>query len=654
MSDKYDPNVPNIDWWDELNEAPREAAAFSALAALRALQSARVYTGLLYEATYEQRNMFSNELMGGAAGSTLGFGVWGARGEVNLLTYNAMQIGFDTLVSKLTQADAQVKFLTDGGNWETRKKAEQLEKLVKGEFYRLRLYEVKETIELDMLLHGRGYLKFYIDHDTKAPSIERIHPLDVFFDELEARDNPPQTMYQTRIVSKASLKVSYPEYTMEIDAAQINGESAVYSTRGMNPAQMVEILECWRLPSCEGAGDGKHGLFIQTATLEFGEWIRTSFPFATMTWTNRRRGPYAIPAAEQIIFLQRNLNRLIQREHECIYTLSAPYILASETQQLNMAQFQSDGVGVRIEYTNDGSPAPSVVVNKVVPDDVRVAIAQLKRDIADILGITGLESMGDKPTGLDSAPALQEYTEQSSLRHVKTLKENERFVLRCAEQLLTTIRDIKDEYGDYKAFGQGRDEVEDIKFTDADLPPNAYMAQMAAANMLPQTPAGRLNAIIQLAGTGVLSPKQMARAFQSPDMHAILADVTSTEEDIEWTIYEMCKTNGRYLPPDEHQDLTTGIEKVNDAYLSERRKNAPGAVLERLDRWVAEALVKRTQMEQASMMQAMQMQAAQTTPGMPGAQPPAGGGGGPGESPLSQPGVPTQAPEGIMGSGGAQ
>jgi hypothetical protein len=634
------PTSPPIDWWNDDVDGQRESAAFSALTALRSLQSSRVYAGLLYEATYEQRNMFSSEMASPTIFPAMGFGPWSARGEVNLLTYNAMQIGFDTLVSKLTQADAQVKFLTDGGNWESRKKAEQLEKLVKGEFYRLDFYAVKENIELDMLLHGRGYLKFYVDPDTKAPSCERVHPLDVFFDELEARDNPPQTMYQVRIVSKSSLKAQYPELAVEIDDAQLTGNSEIYSTRGMNPTQMVEILECWRIPSCKGGDDGRHGLFIPTAVLSYDHWTRDDFPFATMTWTERRRGPYPLSAAEQIIFLQRNLNRLIQRKHECIYTLSAPYILSSETQALNPAQFTTDGVGNFITYQHDGAEKPHIEVQKVVPDDIEMAIASLKREIAEVLGLTGLESMGEKPQGLESAPALQEYTEQSSLRHVKTLKENERFVLRAAKQLLTTIREVKEEYGDYVAFGQGRGEVEEIKFSAADLPPNAYMAQMAAANLLPQTPAGRLNKIVQLAGTGAFSPKQIIRAFQSPDINAITADVTSTEEDIDWTIYEMCKQGGRYLPPDEHQDLETGIERVNDAYLSERRKNAPSEVLERLDRWVAEALVKRQQMQQAQMMQAMAQQNPMVAPpgGAPG-----------GESGLSQPGVPSQAPEGLTG-----
>ncbi len=635
------PQAP-IDWYSEDVKAPRESAAYAALAALRSLQSARIYNGLLYEATYEQRNMFASDLGGpGMMGALNG---WNARGEVNLLTYNAMQIGFDTLVSKLTQADAQVKFLTDGADWSTRKKAEQLEKLVKGEFYRLKFYEIKEAIELDMLLHGRGYLKVYTDYDTKSPCFERIHPLDVFFDELEARDNPPQTMYQVRLVSKSSLCVQYPEFEAEIMAAQMTGDSQVYSTRGMNPRDMLEVLECWRLPSAKDAGDGKHGLFIPTATLHFESWDRMSFPFATMTWVSRRRGPYPIAAAEQIIFLQRNLNRLIQREHECIYMLSAPYILMDENTGVSPAHFQTDGVANIIQGNFAGGQVPQVVVNKVVPDDIRVAIMQLKRDIADILGITGLESMGEKPVGLDSAPALESYTEQSSLRHVKTLKENERFVLRAAEQLLETLREIKTEYGDYAAFGQGREQVEEIKFKSTDLPPNAYSMQMAPANMLPTTPAGRLNKLTQIANSGVLTPKQFLRGLQSPDINAIASDLTAPEEDIEWTIYEMCKEGGRYLAPDEHQDLQLGIEKVNDAYLKERRQGAPAAVLGRLDNWVAEAVLLQKEQQAAMMQEQMAMQQALSPP--PGTGPTAMQANQPGMLPEPAPGMEAGPEEG--------
>jgi hypothetical protein len=626
-----------IDWYNDGVMGTRESAAFSALLALRGLQSSRVYTGHLYDATYEQRNMFSQDIGSSGAFGGVGLSQWAARGEVNLLTYNAMQIGFDTLVSKLTQADATVKFMTDGADWINRKKAEQLEKLVRGEFYRLKFYEVKESIELDMLLHGRGYLKVYVDHDTKSPCLERIHPLDIFFDELEARDNPPQTMYQTKLVSKASLAAIYPEHAEAIMRSQLSGDSSVYSTRGMNPAQMCEVLECWRLPSSEGAEDGRHGMFVGTATLSYDPWTRCDFPFATMTWVKRRRGPYAIPAAEQIIFLQRNLNRLIQREHECIYMLSAPYLLMDENSNVSPSSFNTDVANI-IQGDFQGRMEPKVVVNKVVPDDLRVAISQLKRDIADILGITGLESMGEKPQGLDSAPALEQYTEQSSLRHVKTLRENERFVLRTAEQLLETIRDIKDEYGDYAAFGQGRSEVEEVKFTDADLPANAYSMQMAPANMLPLTPAGRLNKITQLANTGAFTPKQLIRAFQSPDISAITDDITSMEEDIEWTIYEMCKPNGRYLPPDEHQDLQSGIEKVNDAYLRERRRNAPPEVLARLDAWVADALVKRQEQQAAELAaQQAQQQAMNAPPGM-----------GPQAGAQNQPGLPPTIPPDVQ------
>lgn len=613
MSSMWGATAPNVEWYgEEIPSEQRHASVATALAALRTTQSGRVSAGRLYDATYEQRNVFAGDL-NPSIGGVPGFGM-SVSEEINLLTYNAMQIGFDTLVSKLTQADAAVRFQTDGGDWMNRKKAEQLEKLIKGEFYRLDFYELKQEIELDMLLHGRGYLKAYIDHATKSPVLERVHPLDIFFDELEARDCAPRTMYQTRIAAKAVLKAMYPEYAEEIQNAQLPTDQDGYAVRAMNPKEMCEVIEAWRLPSCPGAGDGKHIVALTTCVLEYSEWTRDDFPFATMTWTKRRRGPYAVSAAEQIIFQQRNLNRLKQREHECLYYLSAPYILTDEASQVDPAHFETNGVANNISYAA-GSQPPQVIVNKVVPDDIRVAIEEMKRDISDTLGITGLESTGAKPQGLDSAPALQEFTEQSSIRHTKTLKENERFVLRTAKVLLETIRELKELYGDYVAFGQGRDEVEEIKFSSADLPPNAYKMQMAAANLLPQTPAGRMNRIVQIANMGVFEPKQVLRMFQSPDIDAAVSDVTSGEEDIEWTIYQLTQPGAEYYPPDEHQDLQLGINKVTAAYLKERRHKAPDEVLERLDAWISDALALQEAQQQAALAQMQAQQQAQAQAG---------------------------------------
>ena len=633
----YGNQTPPIDWWDDDVEGMRHASLDTYVRTLRTSQSSRISAGMLYDATYEGRNVFATDMASsfGSGGNLMGLD---ATSEMTLLTYNAMQIGFDTLVSKLTQADAAVRFMTDGGDWLNRKKAEQLEKLVRGEFYRLDFYEIKQEIELDMLLHGRGYLKFYVDEATQSPCIERVHPLDVLFDELEGRDCPPRTMTQVRLVAKAVLKAQYPEYADEIDAATIADERSQIPGRTVNQNEMCEVIEGWRKESSPGAGDGRHMVAVTTCTLCYDPWSEEDFPFATLTWQKMRRGPYAISAAEQIIFAQRNLNRMVQREQECLYFLSAPTINVDESSLIDTAHYESGGVGNFIVRAA-GTPEPTISVNKVVPDDIRLSKQEMKQQISEVLGLTGIEQSGQKPAGLDSAPALQEYTEQTSIRHVKTLKENERFVLRAAKLLLITIRQIKETYGDYKAFGEGRSEVEEISFTENDLPPNAFRMQMGAANMLPQTPAGRMSRIVQIANMGVFTPKQVLRMFQSPDIDAAVSDVTSGEEDIDWTIYHLTKPNGEYYPPDEHQDLDLGINKVTAAYLRERRNKAPDAVLERLDRWVSDALLLAQAQMQAAQQQAMAQQAAQAQAGVQtqqaNSQSPTGGPSGvpPGEAP---------------------
>lgn len=620
---------PALNWWDDKIETEPYVAAFAALNSLRTLQSARLYAGLLFEATYEQTNVFAGQ-WNASGGPWMGaFPGVGGNTEINLLTYNALQIAADTLVSKLSQADVQVRFLTDGGNWADRKKAEQIEKMVRGEFYRLKFYELADQVRLDMLLFGRGFLKIVTDIETKRPHMERVHPLDCFYDELESRDNPPRQMYQVKLVSKASLKASYPEWSEEIDAAQIQGDLTIYTTRGLNPTDCCELLEAWYLPSSPGADDGRHILCIPTATLltdGFVEnWTMDDFPFATIDWTRRRRGPYSIGMAQQTIILQRNLDMLIKKQHECLYKLAAPRLVVDEASNVNPADFQTNGVGDIIVGNFSGVAAPIVMNPSVVPQDILVAQMQLRQDIENVAGVVGLESTGEKPEGVDSGAAIAEFTARTSVRQERLLKENERFTLRAAERLLECVRMIKSEYGSFVAFGHFKDAVEEIDWSTIELPPDKYVTHAAAANLLPLTPAGRKQDVISLAQAGILTPKQSIRALQSPDILAITDELTSSDQDIEWTIYEMTKEGGRYLPPEPHQDLIEGIKKIRNAYLHERRANAPDEVLARLDQWIAEAQSIMEQQQQAMFAQQVQQQQAMTMAQQPPPPPTEGG-----------------------------
>lgn len=602
----YNKDLVAFNWWDaDVDEGERHRAAFLAISSLYASQSGRIMAGRRYEATYEQQNLFGGDNMVGYGGQTIMGMQFG--GENPLLTFNAMQIGFDTLCSKLEQANGQVLFQTDGGSWEQQQKALQLKKLVAGEFYRLKFYEVKAMAVLDMLLHGTGYIKFFCDPITHKPSMMRWHPSDVFFDEVEARDLHPLTMYTKMRGSKRVLKKIFPKFAKEIESATCLDMESQPKTGGLDPSDAVDIVECWRLPSGEGTGDGKRLLCLSTVDLECDDWTRMEFPFARIDWVKRRRGPYSIPAAEQVIHLQSFLNKLVQREQDCLYMLSAPYILTDEASMVDPAQFESSGVGNFITFT--GPNPPTVITNKVVPDDIRLSKQELVQNIYAILGINGLESTGQKPGGLDTAPALASYMDQSSLRHVKTLKENERFTLRCAEQLLSLMREIKEEYGEYAAFGEATHEVEMIKFSEADLPPDSYVMKMALANLLPDSPAGRVQRVGEMAATGAFTPIEIVKMYNSPDINAAVGDKLTSEEDIDWTIMMLSKPEAEFIPPEASQDLTAGVAKVNSAYLKAKRQGAPDIVLEKLSMWRDAATQILQDQQDAQMQQQMQMQA---------------------------------------------
>lgn len=599
-------NLPQ--WWSEdAEDSQRYMYAWTALNSLRTLQQARLRNGRIYEQMYEQINVLDQR-------NSLRLGEFGASfdDEPNYITYNAMQVGFDTLVSKLMQADPQVKCQTDNGSFKTRQEAEIYERIIRAGFDETDYYETKEMTDLDMLLHGFGAKEHYVCPFEKKPKIARRHPLDLWMDVLEARNHPARTLYHTDLVSKAALAAEYPEQRDAIMQALLPEIPYLYEQRSVNPHDMCEFIRAWRLPSAPGAGDGRFIAFCSSAEFAYEEWDRDEFPFVFNSWQKRRRGPYPVSAAEQVAFLQRDLDRMIQRKHEAIYTMAMSMIAVDEASGIPPSVFESSGQSSILSGRFDGgSKMPTVLNFQVVPKDLQEAIMETVQQIAQVLGITAIESVGEKPSGIDSAPGLSEYVNQSGVRHFKTLKENERVTMRDAKMFLTTLQACKDEYGSVEYLVEAMGETEMIDYADIEMPPSALKITLAPANLLPQTPAGRTDRIIQLAQTGIFNPKQMARLFQSPDIMSALSDVTAGEKEIEWSIYEMTKPKGRYLGPTEHSDLVLGLDKVNAAWERCRRQGYSGEVLGRLDRWIAEALMLQQSQKQELQAQLIQQQTAQ-------------------------------------------
>ena len=624
-------------WWSEdCDPESRAQVAWSNLETLRHHQLWRVQEGRAAERMYESGSLravrrgdtVSEDFFGGGSGD---------EGGVGGVHYNCMQINFDTLTSKILQALPGITTGTTNEDFEVRQKAEVLQRVIAA-IREAVGYETKaEERIVDMLLYGFGALRWYVDPDKKVPKVKRRHPLDLWFDELEARDTAPRTMYDALVVSRKGLIAQYPEKEDQIRMSGLGQVQDLYplDDSGQTSADLCEVVEAWRL-----ARDGHKGYYIKftsAALLEFEDFDERHFPYGFQFWLKRRRGPYPISAATQVMKLQLVHNKLLRRLHYTIHKLAATRVIYDAASGLSPHQFRTSGVGDLLPMDMAGRGPPVVMNPSVVPPDIVAALQQLEMQIASTLGVTGLESSGAPPQGVDSAPSLQEYSNQSSLRHYKTLKESERAVICDTKQMLRTLWDCQAKYGNVKIMVEAMGDLETADFSQFDLPPSAYKISLTPANAFSLIPQQRLSQIMQVSQSGLMSPAQLVRAMTSPDITAITADITAAQKEIEWMIFEMSKPGGRFFPPGPTTDFALGTQLVSAAYNRLKRQRAPGDVLARLDQWLQQAQKKQSeyaQIQQAlAMAQAAQAQAAQAAQG---GKP--GGGGPPAGPPAPGPG----------------
>ncbi len=605
-------------WWSEvyLDDSIGRATALNAnYDTLRTAQNTRISNSVKFDSLYDGMDY---------AGTLAAQDLFARRPKMPPISFNALRIVGDTLISKLVQAETKVTFLTDGGDWGERKKAELLDKFIFGEFYRTDLYEKATTARTDAIRHGNGYLKFSIGPDGKV-WVQRVHPAEILFDEVETFVGPPRTMYQESLVAPDTLLAMYTDKEQQ---EAINNASTVVDSQYHYFTQHVgdvkRVVEAWRLPSIPGAGDGRHVICTDAGVLIDEPWDRDSFPFAVFRLYPRARGAYAIGLVERQLELQLSLNKLLRRIHACIHLLAAPYFLVERGSQVTKAHFNQD-IGNFIEYLGK---EPILQVNNVVPAELVNEVQRLLSWMLMDAGVNELEVAGTKPEGLDSGPAFERYTDRAAVRHTTVLKENERFFMQCAECIMEEIRTQPGGGVDYKAFAHFDKHAEVIDWADIDLDKQAYVMKMAAMNLLPTEPAGRANEVIRLTNAGILTPTQSVRALKSPDIEAISSDITAPDDDIEWTIYQMTKAKGaRYLPPEPFQDLEGGITKVQHAYLRERDANAPESILSNLRMWITKADSMLEEQRQALAQEQMmaQSQLAMAQQAMAGATGAAGG-----------------------------
>lgn len=615
-------------WWEESDPKRAGDKALALAQAIELAQGGRRNRNLRHAKLYSNQDLASIYDMG-VATSVYAGGVY--------LSVNVTESCVNTLTAKCTRTRIRPTVLTEKGSRSLRRKAEAMTQILDGVFYASELHEGEgEQVFVDGALFGTGW--FYTDEgapgDPSPVMVERVLPDEILIDDTEA-------IYARRSLKTIIRKRYIHEDVLMRMPAKGKGKERLGDSRETRAAiraasveripgqrfapeasKMVPVYFAWRLPSAPGAGDGRHLMFIQGATLRAREWKRSRLPFDPFIFQRRPTGIWGRSLAEQLVPVQLKINELIEVIDDG-QEAAAPRTFY-QTGAVNPDDFDNE-LGRLIETTLPPAQAvyfhPGLGASEEMYKDLETWI----RRAYEITGISMLSASAEKPEGISSAVALRELLDREDLRFAPLGKRWERANRDVAWNVIETFEEVA-ESRPVLVQVPGDKFVKMIDWKDAKLERQRLTVTVGAASALPTTPAARKQYAQDLLQLGVITKERFAEIVdESGDVKAITSLVTAAQTAIEMDIEAMVE-QGKPMMPDPLLDPALARNLAIQEYAKCRHEDVPEERMEMLRRYILMAT-------KYSGPQTAQGQPAQQAAAAEQAQAGAGGEPAPGEGP---------------------
>ena len=507
------------------------------------------------------------------------------------VTFNVIKSMCDTVQAKIAKNRPRCAFLTSGGDFSQQRKGKLLEKFCDGQFYRTKLYEVAPEVFMDSCVFGTGVLKVY-EHNSDI-LCERVFPEEIMVSIEEAKYKKPRSIFQVKAVPRDVLTYTYPEYADRIK------ESSTFETEeynaGSNVNEMVQVVEAWHLPSIEGAPDGRHVICLENLTLLDEKYEHNYFPFVFLRWSDRLLGFWGQGLAEQLMGIQLEINTLLQNIQQQMH-LAKPKVFLETGSQIADHQINNEEWGI-VDYI--GQP-PVFYVPKTVSGEVFSHLDRLFNRAYQISGVSELAAMSKKPAGLESAVALREFSDIETERFMIVAQNYENMFMESARQMIDLARKIAENGESYEVVSSGDKYIEQIKWKDIDLREEQYVMKIWPTSLLPQTPAGKLQKVIELAQSGIIQdPATILKLLDYPDIESVTQYMTADQDEIDMLIENMVD-KGKYVQPEPYSNLALSVKRVQQAYLRAKINNAPEERMALLRRYIEDCMALMASMASAA------------------------------------------------------
>lgn len=505
------------------------------------------------------------------------------------VTENVIASNIDTVTAVIATVDIHPRYMTDGADWKQQRTARRLEWYSDDLGIRYEVLPKCRKAFKECAKKGNGLVKVHEVLDE--PRVEHVLLENVVVPGDECRDGrEPRQMHQWDYIDADELEIRFPDAVLEIQRARQAGRKRNGSYSRNLLSNDVECLWSYRLPigkrptgfsgrkATKGYKPGRITLVIGDKTLVDKPWHKQHFPYAMSIWSDRINSFYKISAAERVMGLQRALNKnnwVIEKGNDNvvsppIYVRPADANIGAKTNRVN-------------GYTIFRADRPETIQHQAVANETYNRNDKLKQSAQEEFGQTSMATHGAKPPGIDSGVAMREFKDQTTQRFATQELEFEHLILWTHYLLIDVCKDLGAKAPTVQR--RSRFGTRTMKWSDVDM--GDVRVQMQAAANLNNTPAGRLQLVIEFAQAGIISTDQARRMYGHPDLESEMSLYTAALESVEEELDAIA--DGRLVVPSPFSNHKMAVWRAQREYLKWEMNAAPEDILENLRQYVVTA-----------------------------------------------------------------
>ncbi len=513
---------------------------------------------------------------------------------ISVAKLNATKSIIDTFVSRLTKDRPMPNFNTDDGDWQLKRKAKKYRQFIVGQMLETEFDDLSREAVLDGAVLGNGYTRIDSNTDVFA---ERIPTNEIFYDKRECRYAKPQQAMRTYRVARDLLVELYPDHKSEIGRAppsQRRRDDDVDMLGDLD--DYVDVWEGWQLPTTKDSHDGRHTLCVETATMVFDEWFEPRFPWAHLRMFKPRTGLLGSGFVDQLASLQHRVNCIVRDLQLNIAATGRGHFLVNENNDIP-TELLTGWQPFKLKYK--GGQPPTYVAPQPFHAAQLQSLEFFIQKMYDLSGVsqaaaTSKSALGPGASGI----ALDTQYDIDSDRFRMPQSNYARYRLDAAQRYIDAAARVarareagKGKKPSYVAVSwKNRDAIERLEYSKVELKEGQYCLQIEAVNFLPDTRAGKIAVVEQLAKAGVIEQWLVPTLFDEPDLVQANGILLAAFKNAMRKMDELADPDLPIPIPEHMNDLDLELKLVTAYYNRVQEEKAPLEVQDRYYQY--EALVK--------------------------------------------------------------